>query len=113
MEAGIATKPLPDSLIGEPPTMSDSDWETQSEHSVHDYSQSDLTRSYENAQNADLTLEQPVRREDVVHLTEIPVSVLAEAPSMSWLPMLKYTNPNKSYERSMVSSVFPLLFLNS
>ena len=95
---------MPDSLIGEPPTISDSDWETQSEHSVDlkDLSRENRLRSHENAQAPDLTLEQPVRKEDLIHLTEVPVSVLATAPSMSWCPALTYSNPNKCYERIMV-----------
>ena len=54
----------------------------------------------------ELTIECPVVKEDVSKLTEIPVSTLALARSMSWLkPVLTYKHENKAYERIMVSFI--------
>lgn len=73
----------------------DSDWETVSEGANSDISvQDDLA----------LTLEQPVRKEDVDLLREIPVSEMVKSKNMSWAsPILNYSNPDKGYERTIVS----------
>ena len=73
----------------------ESDWETVSEDADSDIEvQNDL----------ELTLEQPVQKDDVDLLQEIPVSEMVKSKTMSWAsPILTYSNPDKSYERTIVS----------
>ena len=73
----------------------ESDWETVSESANSDIS----------AQNdSALTLEQPVRKEDVDLLREVPVSELVKTKNVAWAsPILNYSNPDKAYERTIVS----------
>ena len=95
-----------ESYTGEPGT-SDSDWETQSEedvfHQCTTHSKPTNCLTTNRPADPELTLECPVVKEDVSKLTEIPVSTLASARSMSWLrPVLTYKHENKAYERIMV-----------
>ena len=75
----------------------ESDWETISSGSDNSFSNFIPT-------DTELTIEQPVRKEDLGQLKEIPVSTLAKSKSISWAEsILTYSNPNRCYERLIVS----------
>ena len=66
----------------------------------------DLDRNLTGLKGADLdlTIPQPVQKEDLHHLVEIPVSTIAETKTVSWAKrILKYSHANKYYERVMVN----------
>ena len=51
----------------------------------------------------DLTIEQPVRKEDLSKLTKVPVSVLAQSEPIEWISdILTHSHSNKAYERILV-----------
>ena len=89
----------------------DSDWETMSEGANSDISATN---------DLELTLEQPVQKDDVDLLQEIPVSELAKSKNMVWAKsILTYSNSDKGYERSIVSKnqiiiilIFKLILIN-
>ena len=73
----------------------ESDWETVSEGANSDLSDTNVF---------DLSLEQPVQKQDTSLLREIPVSEMIKTPNMAWAtPILTYTNADKTYERTIVS----------
>ena len=65
----------------------DSEWDTVSEEEV------------------ELTLPCPPVKQDVSKLTEVPLSIMVKAKSMSWLShVITFAHPNQAYRQIMVSS---------
>ena len=50
------------------------------------------------------SLDRPLPKHDMHHLTEIPMHILTESNSIKWFaPMLNFRHENKCYEHLMVS----------